>query len=92
MAERGDDGTQKHGYDLPMFVTFFHSLKKAGLPVSLREYLTLMEALDADVAERRVDDFYYLSRATLVKDERHIDRFDKVFGETFKGIESLGRG
>ena len=75
-----------------MFVTFFHSLKKAGLPVSLREYLTLMEALDADVAERRVDDFYYLARATLVKDERHIDRFDKVFGETFKGLESLGEG
>ncbi len=54
-----------------MFVTFFHELKAAGVPVTLREYLTLMEAMDADLASRRVEDFYYLSRATLVKDERN---------------------
>jgi uncharacterized protein len=75
-----------------MFITFFHDLKKAGVPVTVREYLTLMEALDADFIERTPTDFYYLSRATLVKDERNIDKFDKVFGATFKGIESLAEG
>src|SRR5262249_5186540 len=61
----------------PMFVTFFHELKSAGLPVTLREYLTLMEAMQADLASRRVEDFYYLSRAALVKDERNLDKFDR---------------
>lgn len=75
-----------------MFVTFFHELKSAGLPVSLREYLTLMEALKADLADKKVEDFYYLSRAALVKDERNIDKFDRVFGTVFKGLESLGDG
>src|SRR5229473_8641813 len=73
-----------------MFVTFFHELKSAGLPVTLREYLTLMQAMDADLASRRVEDFYYLSRATLVKDERNLDKFDRVFGHVFKGLEMLG--
>ena len=72
-----------------MFTAFFHELKSAGLPVSLREYLTLMEAMEADLAHRRVEDFYYLSRASLVKDERHLDKFDRVFGHVFKGVESL---
>ena len=71
-----------------MFVTFFTELKSAGLPVTLREYLTLMEAMQADVAGRRVEDFYYLSRAVLVKDERNLDKFDRVFGHVFKGLES----
>ena len=71
-----------------MFATFLLSLKQAGLPVSVTEYLTLMGAMRAGVAEYSVDDFYYLSRATLVKDERHLDRFDRVFGACFKGIES----
>jgi hypothetical protein len=75
-----------------MFITFFHDLKKAGVPVTVREYLTLMEALDADIIERSPTDFYYLSRAALVKDERNIDKFDKVFGATFKGLESLAEG
>jgi uncharacterized protein len=74
---------------LPMFPTFFHELKRAGLPVTLKEYLTLLEGLDADLARRRVDDFYFLSRACLVKDERHLDRFDRVFGHVFKGLEAL---
>jgi hypothetical protein len=73
-----------------MFAKFFHELKSAGLPVSLREYLTLMEAMKADLASRKVDDFYYLSRATLVKDERNLDKFDRVFGHVFKGLETLG--
>jgi len=72
-----------------MFVTFFHELKDAGIPVTLREYLTLMEALEADLAERRVEDFYYLSRAALVKDERNLDRFDQVFGHVFKGLDLM---
>jgi hypothetical protein len=75
-----------------MFVTFFHELKSAGVPVTLREYLTLMQAMEADLASRRVEDFYYLSRATLVKDERNLDKFDRVFGHVFKGLESLGEG
>jgi uncharacterized protein len=70
-----------------MFVTFFQELKQAGVPVTLREYLTLMEAMDRDLASRRVEDFYYLSRATLVKDERNLDKFDRVFGHVFKGLE-----
>ena len=70
-----------------MFATFLLSLKQAGLPVSVTEYLTLMEAMRAGIAEYSIDDFYYLSRATLVKDERHLDRFDRVFGECFKGLE-----
>src|SRR6187401_3656965 len=72
-----------------MFVSFFQELKAAGVPVTLREYLTLLEAMDADLASRRVDDFYYLSRAALVKDERNIDKFDRVFGHVFKGLETI---
>jgi uncharacterized protein len=72
-----------------MFLTFFNELKTAGLPVTLREYLTLMEAMDADLADRRVEDFYYLARVTLVKDERNLDKFDKVFGHVFKGLDLL---
>ncbi len=70
-----------------MFVTFFHELKAAGVPVTLREYLTLMEAMEKDVAARQVEHFYYLSRAALVKDERNLDKFDRVFGHVFKGLE-----
>src|ERR1700710_375185 len=76
--------------DRSMFAMFFHELKSAGVPVSLREYLTLMEAMDADLAGRRVEDFYYLSRATLVKDERNLDKFDRVFGKVFQGLELIG--
>jgi len=72
-----------------MFVTFFTELKQAGVPVTLREYLTLMQAMDKDLASRRVEDFYYLSRAALVKDERNLDKFDRVFGHVFKGLDLL---
>jgi uncharacterized protein with von Willebrand factor type A (vWA) domain len=72
-----------------MFVTFFHELKAAGVPVTLREYLTLMEAMEHDLADRRVMDFYYLSRATLVKDERNLDKFDRVFAKIFEGLELM---
>ena len=72
-----------------MFATFFHELKDAGVPVTLREYLTLMEAMERDLAGRRIEDFYYLSRAALVKDERNLDRFDRVFGHVFKGLDFI---
>src|SRR5438045_6573809 len=72
-----------------MFMQFFTSLRDAQVPVTLREYLTLIEALDADLAEQTVENFYYLSRAALVKDERNLDKFDRVFGTVFKGLESL---
>lgn len=73
-----------------MFLTLFSELKQAGVPVSLREYLMLMEAMSAGVAAGRADDFYYLARAALVKDERHLDRFDRVFAHVFRGIEPTG--
>jgi uncharacterized protein len=72
-----------------MFVSFFQELKAAGVPVTLREYLTLLEAMEQDLASRRVEDFYYLSRAALVKDERNLDKFDRVFGKVFQGMEFL---
>jgi uncharacterized protein len=75
-----------------MFQRFFAELRAAKLPVSLKEYLTLIEALDKDVIPEKVEDFYYLARTALVKDERHIDKFDQVFGHVFKGIDSVGDG
>ena len=72
-----------------MFSNFFFSLKKAEIPVSLKEYLTFLDAVKHGVAEYSLNDFYYLSRSSLVKDERHIDRFDQVFGHCFKGLELL---
>jgi uncharacterized protein with von Willebrand factor type A (vWA) domain len=72
-----------------MFVAFFHELKTAGVPVTLREYLTLLEAMEKDLAGRRVEDFYYLARTALVKDERNLDKFDRVFGHVFKGLASM---
>lgn len=72
-----------------MFLTFFSELRSARVPVTLKEYLTLLEAMEAGVTGRRVEEFYYLSRAALVKDERHLDRFDQVFGHVFKGLELM---
>ena len=73
-----------------MFTEFFLKLREANVPATLREYLTLLEALDEDVANTDIDEFYYLSRSALVKDERNFDKFDRVFGEYFKGVEALG--
>ena len=70
-----------------MFSQFFFALRGADVPVSLREYLDLMAALDRGLAQYQVEDFYFLSRALLVKDERHLDRFDQVFGHVFRGLE-----
>ncbi|HZH50892.1 MAG TPA: VWA domain-containing protein [Microvirga sp.] len=74
-----------------MFLNLFTELRAAKVPVSLREYLSLLEALDRDLADKSVEEFYYLARACLVKDERHFDKFDQVFGHVFKGIESLSQ-
>ena len=70
-----------------MFIDFFYTLRNGGLPVSLKEYLTLLEALKEGCAGFNVDDFYYLSRATFVKDEKNLDKFDRLFGHTFNGLE-----
>src|SRR5436305_6402218 len=72
-----------------MLVDFFLHLKACKLPVSTREFLTLLEALDARVVSLSLDDFYTLSRACLVKDEQHFDRFDLAFGSYFKGIDAI---
>ncbi len=74
-----------------MFLTFFTELRAAKVPVTLREYLTLLEALEKDLADKRIEDFYFLSRACLVKDERNLDKFDRVFGRVFKGLETVGQ-
>ncbi|MBP6336286.1 MAG: hypothetical protein KA375_01725 [Vitreoscilla sp.] len=72
-----------------MLINFFYTLRAAKLPVSVKEYLTLLEALKAGVIGPSVGDFYYLSRITLVKDETHFDKFDRAFGAYFKGVEML---
>ena len=77
-----------------MLIDFFYTLRAAKLPVSVKEYLTLLEALQANVVGPQsdassMDDFYHLSRMILVKDEKHFDKFDKAFGAYFKGVEML---
>src|SRR5271156_5403813 len=73
----------------PMFLEFFANLRQAHVPATPREYLDLMRALEGDLAQMSVDEFYRLSRALLVKDERNLDRFDIVFAATFKGALTL---
>lgn len=75
-----------------MFMNLFFGLKEAKVPVSLREHLTLLEAMDRQIVMYDVEDFYFLSRAALVKDERHLDRFDQVFAQVFKGLETVSGG
>jgi uncharacterized protein with von Willebrand factor type A (vWA) domain len=74
-----------------MFVEFFYDLKAARIPVTIREYLMMLEALEAGVCESNVDDFYFLARSALVKDEKYFDRFDQVFGEFFNGLMRQSR-
>jgi hypothetical protein len=71
-----------------MFLSFFAALREAHVPVTPREYLVLMQALEHDLAEKSVEHFYHLSRALLVKDERNLDKFDIVFAAAFKGVAS----
>jgi len=72
-----------------MLVSFFFELRRSGVPVTTPEFLTLLEALRERVARVSAQDFYYLARTCLVKDERHYDRFDRVFAETFEGAEKV---
>ena len=87
-----------------MLIDFFYTLRSAKLPVSVKEYLMLLEALqagvvgpnsgavddeDTDEGAYKIDDFYYLSRTILVKDEKHYDKFDRAFASYFKGVEMV---
>ncbi|HEY1605838.1 MAG TPA: VWA domain-containing protein [Allosphingosinicella sp.] len=71
-----------------MFFSFVDELRAAGIPASMKEHLILLEALDADIVAARPEEFYWLARATFVKDEGLLDRFDLVFGKVFKGLEA----
>jgi uncharacterized protein with von Willebrand factor type A (vWA) domain len=72
-----------------MLIDFFYALKKAKVPVSIHEFLTLLEALKSPVFPPSIEQFYFLSRMTLVKDEKFFDRFDQTFGAFFKGIDDI---
>ena len=72
-----------------MFIQFFENLRKSGVPVSLREYLTFLEALSKNLATYEIENFYILGRTIMVKDERHLDRFDRAFSYTFNGLEEI---
>ncbi len=72
-----------------MLIDFFYTVKQAGVPASIKEFLTLLEAMDKQVISPSLDEFYFLSRLTLVKDEAHFDKFDRAFGAYFKGIETM---
>ncbi|MEL6868092.1 MAG: VWA domain-containing protein, partial [Bacteroidota bacterium] len=72
-----------------MFLQFFFLLKSNGIPVSLHEYLHLMEALKKEVIGYRVEDFYALCKTIFIKQETQLDRFDQLFGQYFKGLESI---
>ena len=72
-----------------MFLPFFDNLRKAGVPVSLREFLGFLEGMKAGLATYHIDAFYFLARTTMVKDERNLDKFDRAFSATFKGLEEI---
>ena len=72
-----------------MFIQFFENLRKSGVPVSLREYLTFLEALSKNLATYEIENLYILGRTIMVKDERHLDRFDRAFSYTFNGLEEI---
>ena len=72
-----------------MFLPFFANLRDGGIPVSLREYLSFLEGVKRGLATYDIDAFYYLARTSMVKDERNIDKFDRAFANTFKGLEAI---
>ncbi|NOD63045.1 MULTISPECIES: VWA domain-containing protein [unclassified Ruegeria] len=72
-----------------MFLPFFENLRKAGIPVSLREYLTFLEGMKKGLATYDVEAFYYLARVSMVKDERNIDKFDRAFAASFEGLNEI---
>jgi len=73
-----------------MFLPFFENLRKSGVPVSLREYLSFLEGMKAGLATYDVEAFYYLARTSMVKDERNLDKFDRAFAASFQGLEQIG--
>ncbi|MFN3970778.1 MAG: vWA domain-containing protein [Gemmobacter sp.] len=72
-----------------MFLPFFDTLRRTGVPVSMREYLAFLEGVSAGLCTYDVEGFYHLARTAMVKDERHLDRFDRAFAEAFKGLEAI---
>src|SRR3954462_8801227 len=72
-----------------MLFDFFYTVRKAGVPASVKEFLTLLEALEKGVVFGSIDDFYAISRLCLVKDEAYFDRFDLPFAAYFKGVEAI---
>ena len=72
-----------------MFLPFFETLRAARIPVSLREYLAFLEGVGAGLVTYDIDGFYYLARTAMVKDERHLDRFDRAFAHSFGGLEAI---
>lgn len=72
-----------------MLIDFFFTLKDAKIPVSIKEFLVLLEALQKNISPTTLEDFYFLSRIILVKDEAHFDKFDKAFGLYFKGVDTI---
>ncbi|SNS22987.1 hypothetical protein SAMN05421763_101485 [[Luteovulum] sphaeroides subsp. megalophilum] len=72
-----------------MFLPFFDTLRRTGVPVSLREYLSFLEGMAAGLVTWDVEGFYHLARTAMVKDERHLDRFDRAFAESFRGLETI---
>ena len=72
-----------------MFLPFFDNLRSNGVPVSLREFLAFLEGMKAGLATYDVEAFYFLARTTMVKDERHLDKFDRAFSATFAGLEAI---
>jgi len=72
-----------------VFLPFFETLRRAGVPVSLREYLAFLEGMAAGLATYDAEGFYFLARTVMVKDERHLDRFDRAFAESFRGLEHV---
>ncbi|MDB5755786.1 MAG: hypothetical protein JWR56_2214, partial [Massilia sp.] len=71
-----------------MLIDFFFTLKDARIPVTIKEFLTLLEAMEKNLIGQSMDDFYFLSRLALVKDEAHFDKFDRAFAQYFKGIDA----
>ncbi len=72
-----------------MFLPFFDNLRKSGVPVSLREFLSFLEGMKAGLATYDVEAFYFLARTIMVKDERHLDKFDRAFAATFEGLDAI---
>ena len=75
-----------------MFIDFFFKVKQAKIPATIREWLMLVEAMEKNLVMYSIDDFYYLSRSCLVKDEKYFDRYDRVFGAYYKGVEDITQG